>query len=178
MASVTTTTTGCVNKLLSSFTGLDHLEGEWVSILADGVTQSQVTVSSGAVTLASSYSVVKVGLPYYSDFETLNIDFKSMYGTIQGAKKKVGNTIFRLIDSRGGWVGPDFDNMYEAFTETELELSSGSSLANTALYTGDIRMPLNSSYNNGGRICYRQIEPLPITISAVIPEIASGGPAR
>lgn len=169
---------GCVNILGSIFTGLDHLEGEIVGIMADGEYQGQQTVSNGAITLNSSYSVVKVGLPYASDLETLNIELESEKDTLQGRKTKIGNVVFRVEDSRGGWIGPNKDELFEAFNEIDVEMSAGVNLSSTELFTGDVRMPLGGRYENSGNVYYRQIEPLPITIGAIVPEIAPGGSAR
>ena len=46
----------------TTITGLDHLEGQTVSILADGSTHPDKTVSSGSITLDRSSTKVKVGL--------------------------------------------------------------------------------------------------------------------
>ena len=50
------------------------LEGQEVSILADGATHPNKTVSSGAITLDRSSTKVKVGLPYVSLLQTMRID--------------------------------------------------------------------------------------------------------
>lgn len=46
----------------STITGLNHLEGEVVSVLADGSTHPDKTVSGGAISLDRSASKVHVGL--------------------------------------------------------------------------------------------------------------------
>lgn len=61
----------------SSFTGLSHLEGETVSVLADGNVLDQEEVSGGSVNLASSYSLASIGLPFNSDIETVNIEVEA-----------------------------------------------------------------------------------------------------
>lgn len=66
---------GYVYEKANSFSGLDHLDGETVGILADGEVLDQVEVSGGSVNLASSYGIVHVGIPYNCDFQTNNIDF-------------------------------------------------------------------------------------------------------
>ncbi len=157
---------------------LDHLEGETVGVLANGIYLGTQTVSSGAVSLPGEYSKAQVGLLYQSDFQTLNIKLDPMENKTQGNKIKVGNVTFRLIDSQGGFIGPNEDTLYEAFTQEAFELSFGINLAATDMFTGDVRVPLGSGYSNGGNIFYRQNDPLPITISAVIPEVNVGGATR
>jgi hypothetical protein len=153
---------------------LDHLEGETVGILANGLYLGTQTVSNGTITLDDEYSKVHVGLLYESDLETLGLKVSSE----ESRKVKIGNVTFRLIDTQGGSIGPNEDSLYEAFTQEAFELSYGIILEDTEMFTGDIRVPLGAGYENGGRIFYRQSEPLPITISAVIPEVSVGKATR
>nr|BDD44017.1 hypothetical protein 10 [Alphaproteobacteria bacterium] len=51
--------------------GLDHLEGQSVSIVADSVVLANQTVSGGAVTLSEAASEVEIGLPYTHIVEPL-----------------------------------------------------------------------------------------------------------
>ena len=85
-----------------------------------------------------------------------------------------------------GWLGDSFDDLYEAFTNLIIsrnatELSYNETLTptlnqSTVLYTGIIRRPLNSQYKQGGRVCFRQTDPLPVMINSVYPEVTVGGP--
>lgn len=176
---------GCVNAQGSVFSGLSHLEGETVAILADGEVLPQQVVTNGAITLSKAYSVVQVGLPYHSDIETLDIEVDTEEAdTLQGRKLKVGNVSLGFVESRGGKVGDSEDNLYSALsnlmiTRNQSELAFNEDLttlnASTRLYTGLIRVPLGSKYRQGGRVFFRQEDPLPVTITQVIPEIAVGG---
>lgn len=98
--------------------------------------------------------------------------------SIQGRVAKIGNVTFRLQNSRGGHIGPDADNLYDAFYQDALISCSGQDLLDNDLFTGDIRQPLGSGYPTGGRVFYRQIDPLPITIGAIMPEVSVGGYVR
>ena len=62
---------GVANKKVTILTGLDHLEGEWVSVMGDGASQPWQTVASGQITLASAVVKAHVGLPYTATLETL-----------------------------------------------------------------------------------------------------------
>lgn len=63
--------TGTAGSPTTSWSGLDHLEGQTVSILADGVVHANKTVSSGAVTLDAAASAVEIGLSYTHIVEPL-----------------------------------------------------------------------------------------------------------
>lgn len=177
-------TAACVNLTQNSFTSIDHLNGETVAILADGRPLAQEVISGGSLSTASQYGVVHVGIPYYSDFETLDIGLTDEKDTLLGRKIKVGNVNMQFIQSRGGWFGPDSANLYEAFTnqmvtynQTQLDFNEELSTTNfpTVLYTGYIRVPSGSRYKNGGRVFFRQKDPLPVSIGQIIPEVSVGG---
>ena len=52
-------------------TGLTWLEGETVSILADGAVEPQQVVKDGKITLTYPAEIVHVGLPFIADMKTL-----------------------------------------------------------------------------------------------------------
>jgi len=149
---------------------LSHLEGKTVAILADGNVMPQQIVVNGTITLDNDYSVVQVGLPYFADLETLNIEVGLADGTMQGRKVKISKLIFRFLQSRGGWIGPDENTLYEVMDNYRSIYSLP-----IALYTGDQPETLGAGYESGGRIFFRQIDPLPVTILAIMPLVSIGG---
>jgi hypothetical protein len=156
---------------------IGHLNGCTVAILADGNVLPQQVVTDGKITLDAPYSKVSIGLPYYSDLETLNIEVGQNSGTLQGKKVKIGLVTFRVESTRGGWIGPNENQIYEAFPDLVSEKLAADGLNENLMYTGDLRVPLGGGYEDGGRIFYRQVDPLPVTINAVIPETVAGGAA-
>jgi len=165
------TSTGCANVFITP-DGLEHLEGQTVAILADGAVATQEVVTSGAITAEGAE--IHVGLPYTSEMETLNIDVDTKTGTLQGKHVKISNVTYRLLNSRGGYVGPNKDVTYDAFSSTSLDKAT--EIADIIgggpyLYNVDVRVPLGAGYEKGGRMYYKQTDPLPITITAVIPEV-------
>jgi hypothetical protein len=153
----------------TTISGLDHLEGETVAILADGYVLAQQVVSSGDITLATAATKVIVGLPYTSDVETLNIELNLPDGTTQDRDVLVGEVTVRFLDSRGGWIGPDSSHLDEVVQITDPPMGEP-----TPLYTGDFKQELNSQYDKGGRVFYRQVDPLPFTILSLIPVVTVG----
>ena len=164
------TSGGEVRKAVTSISGLDHLEGETLACLADGNVVAGLTVSSGAVTLSRAASRVHMGLGYTTDLETLDLNYTSKAGTIQGRLKKVSKVILRFEDTRGGFVGPDADNLVE-MKQREFELLGQP----TQLITGDREVVITPDWNTGARIFIRQTDPLPLTLLAVVPDVAVGG---
>lgn len=148
-----------------TISGLGHLEGCSVVGVADGTAFAAKTVTSGAITFTANVEHVIVGLPYNADLETLNIEFDTNNGTAQGRKKRIGEVVLRLEDSKGGYIGPDTSHL------KAIPYPSGA----TFPYTGDVRIYLESTFDEGGRVLIRQSEPYPLTILGVMPVVMPGG---
>lgn len=161
-------------------TGLWHLEGQSLSVFADGFVVANpnneaydvLTVSSGALTLDKHYSVIHAGLPYISDIETLDID--SPQGeTLADKKKLVGKVSIFVEKSRGIWAGPrppsdddtdPLENLYELKVRNDEDYDSP-----VALQTGVVEINIKADWNQGGRVFIRQVDPVPLSVLAVIP---------
>jgi hypothetical protein len=153
----------------TTITGLDHLEGQTVSVLANGSTHPDRTVSGGSITLARSSTKVKVGLPYTSILQTMRIDAGSQNGTSQAKTKRIYNITVRLYESIGVEVGPNLSNM-----ET-IPFRSSAQLMDTAIpvYTGDKEVEFRGNYETDGYIYVRQTQPLPLTVLSLYPELVT-----
>lgn len=169
---------GYAGQATSQVANLGHLEGQKVAILANGEVIDRQVVKNGAIELNGNYSVVYAGLPYEADLETLKIEVPWKEGTVQSRKVKVNNVIFRIQNSRGGYIGPNKNDLYEAFTHDAIVQSSGQNLELLNMFTCDVRQPLGAGYSQEGNVFYRQVDPLPITIGAIIPEVSVGGQSR
>jgi len=154
-------------KGVDELSGLSHLEAKTVSILADGNVHAQQVVSSGAITLGYPATKIHVGLPIQADFQTLELE--GGRGTIQGKNKTISTVTFRFEKTRGGKIGPTADNLTE-FKQRAYENYGDP----TALKTGDIRVTIPSKWSNSGSVFFRQDDPLPVTLLAVIPEVTVG----
>jgi len=159
-------TAGEVRKRVTSISGLDHLEGQTVSILAEGAPAASAIVSSGAITVNET-SKAQVGLMYLSDIETLRYDVGSRNGTAQGKLQRYNRLILRLYETLGLKVGPDFDNL------DPLIYRQGGDLMDTAppLFEGDIEVAWDGSYSSNETIAIRQDQPLPATIIAIMGQV-------
>jgi len=147
--------------------GLSHLEGQEVSILADGATHPNKTVSSGQITLVRSASKVKVGLSYTSLLQTMRIDAGSQNGTSQSKTKRIYEITVRLYESIGIEVGPDLNNM------ERIPFRSSANLMNSGInvFTGDKEVEFRGNYETDGFIFVRQAQPLPLTILSLYPKL-------
>lgn len=158
---------GEVRKLVTTLSGLDHLEGESVSILADGAVQPDATVSSGSVTLAQSAATVHIGLGYNSDAKLLRLDAGAADGTSIGKTRRIHNFSVMLYRSLGLDYGFDFDDL-DTYT---FRTSADPMTRAPSLFTGIIKLEPQSNYDKENQICLRQSQPLPLTILAVMPQM-------
>lgn len=157
------------SRAVDLLSGLDHLEGEAVSILADGnvvadgVAAPLFVVTAGAVLLDRPYSIIHIGLPITAEIETLDID-NPEGSTLLNKINMIKDVDLVVESSRGILAGPDEDHL-EEFKQRDDE-NYGQP---TELITGVVRVPCDSTYALGGRVFIRQKDPLPLSILGLIP---------
>lgn len=158
--------------------GLTHLAGANVSVLADGNVISGLTVSAqGTIALAIAASTVHVGLPYVSDVETLKIEAPDQRGTLQARRVTIPRVTMRFWNSRGGYIGtvrPSDDSTTGLDPILQRDVSDNLNAA-IALKTQDYG-PLvpPGGYSQDAHLIYRQVDPLPFALLAFIPQIVAG----
>jgi hypothetical protein len=155
----------------TTISGLWHLEGESVAILADAAEVTSLSVSSGAITLPTAASTVQIGLPITADVKTLPLSFETQaFG--QGLTKNVNGIAFRVQESSGWKVGPTFAaaDMVEVTVRTDEPYGTPPALA-----TGVVEVTVMPEWGDDAQVCIRQTAPLPVTILAMTLEVAIGG---
>lgn len=156
----------------STFTGLQYLEGQTVSILADGGVVPPQVVSGGQITLPAPASKVTVGLAFTPQLQTMYLDTGDP--TIQGKRKKINALTVRATDARGLLAGRTFDTLVPIKQLTAL-VPIGSPIP---LQLGDQRVVMDPLWDVPGQICLQIDDPLPATVLGVIPEITIGDTVR
>ena len=151
----------------TTISGLSHLEGQTVSVLADGATHPDATVTSGEITLSRSASKVKVGLAFTSLLQTMRIDAGSQNGTSQSKTKRIYEITLRLYETLGVEVGPDLNNMERIPFRSSADLMDSS----VSVFTGDKEIEFRGNYETDGFIFVRQNQPLPLTILSLYPKL-------
>ena len=147
--------------------GLEHLEGYTVAILADGNVLPRQTVENGKVLLGNKYKKVHVGLPIDAEIKTLPIDFTAQDGTYLSRKKRIATVTLLLKDSRGGLFGMK-ENELDEFKWRSNE-AYGEPIS---LQTGKFKVTIKSAtYDETQQIIIKQPDPLPMTVLSLIPEI-------
>lgn len=151
--------------------GLGHLEGKTVSILADGAVHPQRVVTGGSITLDIEASTVQIGLPIEADLQTLPLAVQLQDGSFgQGRFKNVNKVWLRVYRSSGIFVGPSASELTEAKQRTTENYGTP-----PALKSEEIPIVLTPSWADSGQIFVRQSDPLPLTVVSMTAEVALGG---
>ena len=151
----------------TSITGLDHLEGQVVTILADGATHPNKTVSGGAITLDRSSTKVHIGLSYTSLLQTMRMESQGNEATSQSKTKRINEVTLRLHETVGVEVGSDLTNM----ERIPFRSSAAAMSAAVPLFTGDKQVEFRDDFNTDGHVYVRQTQPLPLTLISLYPII-------
>ena len=150
----------------NTLTGLDHLEGEVVTVLTEGAVHRDVTVTDGAVTLDYETTKAHVGLKYLSEIECLRIEAGSATGTAQGKRKRIYEVTFRFYFTGGGEFGARGQTDVIQFRTSADEMNQP-----VPLFTGDKRLPYPKGYDRNARVYIKQEQPLPMSVLAVMPKL-------
>lgn len=157
----------------TTISGLWHLEGETVSVLADGATVNPKVVTAGAITLTDAASTVHIGLAFTSQAMTLPLalDPGAAPASGQGMAKNVNRVFVRVNQSSLVQAGPSFTKLttYPARAVAEPYGSPPD------LRTGELTMSVTPSWNTDGTVCIQQSEPLPLTVLSLALDVTVGG---
>ena len=154
----------------TTLSGLSHLEGQTVSILADGSAHNTKVVSSGAVTLDRSVTKAVVGLSYDSVLQTMRIEGGAAEGTSQGKTKRISKVVLRLFETVGVKVGPSLTNLEAVpFRTTSDPMDTPVS----TFIAGDKEIEFNDDFNSDGFIFIKQDQPLPCSVLAIYPTLVT-----
>ncbi|WP_442801402.1 hypothetical protein [Serratia rubidaea] len=151
------------------FSGLDHLEGQTVSILSDANVEPQKVVTGGKITLEKAGAVVHAGLPITATIETLDVNLNGNE-TLLDKKKLFTKASILVNESRGVFAGTPGNTFYE-YAQRSTEFYDEP----VEEETGTIELLLDSNWGKSGRVIISQEDPLPMTILAVIPRVTVGG---
>ncbi len=161
-------------------TGLDHLAGQEVVALSEGnvvrnLTVGPVTGGVGVVLPHPSQSF-RIGLPITATLETMGLDLGQVQGlgTVQGRYKSISEVTLRVEKTRGIWIGPeDADRDSDKLVEYKQRSVEAWNEA-IQVYTGDIAITPHWAWNTHGRMVVKQFDPLPMTITAIMPDPVIG----
>jgi hypothetical protein len=154
----------------TTISGLSHLEGLTVDVLADGSAHPQRVVASGAITLQRLASKVHVGLPCPPRLLTMRLEAGAQDGTAQGKTKRIHKVTFRVQDTGGLLVGPSATGTLQ---EIEFRTPADPMDAPPPLFSGDKLVAWPSSYETDARMFVTNDKPTPLTLVGIYPQVVT-----
>lgn len=180
-------------------TGLDHLEGESVSVMVDGSVVCSPNndvddhpiciVTGGQIELpASMYgAIVHVGRPITADVETLDVDTVEQAPTL--VESITCNKIYvKVHNSRGLFVGNQFGEgdglsydaedeslgQMQAIDDFDVNYDDDDEMVGNRpppAVTARRELMLPGDWKSQGRVCFRQVDPIHFQILSIIPDL-------
>lgn len=159
----------------TTVTGLSHLNGKYVSVVADGTIELENhLVENGQITVRNPSKTFIIGLPYDGYFDTL-----PLYVAYQGFNplkpKVITDVHFRVYKSASVFSAQFYLSESLTFLSKPFVAKATESKArldepfNTApdLYTGLIQVPMYGTPQKDLQVRISQKNPLPLTVQAI-----------
>ncbi len=145
----------------TTITGLDHLEGREVSVLADGGVIEGMTVSGGEIELAEEASVVIVGLPFTATLQPTWHETNDPASISKVGKKRITSATMEFWRSLGCEYSSDGGGSW-----FEVQFRDSEDLMDQAvpLFNGIVDSACESNSEQQNSIILRQTQPLPLNI--------------
>ena len=151
----------------TTISGLDHLEGETVSVLADGAVFENLTVALGKITLPVSVTYAIVGLPYSCRLKTLPPSV--VQGVIEDKDKRIIGVAFRHHETRGLKAGQKEEWLDDV--KFDAPVIGG---APTSLQSAITEHIIDGNFHTDGQVIFAQDQPLPATILGYVLKMSIG----
>jgi hypothetical protein len=155
-----------------TFSGLEHLEGEEVSVVGDGSYAGDYAVSGGSITIPDSKNAIEeaiIGLSYNADLEVMpiNIPLQQTGGNSFLMMSRVNNLLISLYKTIGLQVGDGFDNLETVSFRNTSDNMDAAIPAFGDSYPEVKEKTFNGTWTRTPTICLRSNLPFPCTIVGI-----------
>lgn len=144
----------------ATWTGLGHLEGETVQVIADGVVMPTKVVSGGQITIERNALDVEIGLGYETTIKTLTPEVAGPNGTSQASAKRQAEVTLRFNET----TGAEFEGQQIPFRRFAPAILDSA----VAPFTGDKRIEKLGWERAAAPLIIKQRQPLDFHLLAVI----------
>ena len=141
----------------TTISGLDHLEGETVTVTSGGERIGSYKVTNGSITVPTDLYTYQVGLGYAMKIKTMRLELPNVQG-LQSKIKRIHETVVRYLRSRGGQAGQEYGGT-EYLSDLNATYSNQSQDA-TVLSKG--------GFSTDGYTVIKSVDPYPFTALATI----------
>lgn len=151
--------------------GLDHLEGESISVMVDGAAHPDVQVVNGTITLRLQASHVVAGLPFVSEVEPLLPELATEEGSSLTREQRIINLNISLSDSLGMTIGKYDERRNETVEEIPFRETQDLTGERLPLFSGIKTINFLEGYHTLASYFIRQTYPFPLTVTHVVNEL-------
>jgi hypothetical protein len=152
---------------VTEISGLEHLEGETVTVQADGSVHPTQTVVDGSVTLDAPATVIIVGEGYQGWLRTMPLESRSVSGSSMSMISTVNKVGVLFRHTLGAEFGTDPYDMEQLIFRNSNDRTNQP----PPLYTGMEEVLIPDGYAFQKFINVMQNMPLPCTVQAIIPYV-------
>lgn len=149
----------------TTVSGLSHLNGEEIDVIADGVLYEGLSVAGGAVTLPVPVQKGCAGLRFSSYIQTFNLEAGGNFGTSQGEKKRINELQIKFYRSYLGKIGSSLSQLYD-ISGKEYQFASNPSTIPLETIDIDQKVDTRVSFNNA--VVIGQFRSLPSNILSIV----------
>lgn len=142
----------------TSVTGLSHLNGLTVKILADGAAQADAVVSGGTVAVPSGTTHAVVGLGFDSEIQPMPFELPLATGTVQGRKVQTPALAARFYRTKAAKYADSYAGTYY-----DVKLSGETS--------GLVRLANVGRMNDSCEVAFKSTGALSLNLVAVVPQV-------
>lgn len=146
-----------------TITNLSIFAGTTVTALADGNVVELEVSSTGTAILPMPVSIVTAGLPYTALIETLPLAMQTQTGWTIARPSSIGETVLKLVNSRGVLVGPNEDTLDEIKPRVDEPYGQPNDLLN-----GNHEVDMGPFNDDKVSLVVQAPYPLPFTLTAVL----------
>ena len=158
----------------TTVSGLTHLIGETVAVLADGLVQtSKVVDENGEIELDTAASKVQVGKSYRSKLMPMRMVHHTQLGSSQGLITRVPKMSISFLNTMGAKYGASDAALFDInWTDPKWENSEDSI---EGLFTGEITVSVNGGFSVQEPIIVSTEAPLPCVVRSLMPRLEITG---
>jgi len=152
----------------TTISGLSWLNGETVSILADGAVVPPQVVANGQIHLPKAAKVVHMGLPITAQMVTLPMTFDLDDGSGGSGRVKNINQIWLRVQRSGGFEAGALGAQAVTYKPRSQEPTG----TPPPLITDNLPLTLHGLFQEGGQLILQSHEPLPFSVVSLTAEVA------
>lgn len=163
----------------TTITGLAHLNGETVKVVADGAVQADKIVNAGSITLDLAAVKVHVGLSYPWIYRGMKLPYGSRTGPGVGQTKNVNGMVLVLRDAASfdyciDLAGEgDEEQAALVFAPVPFRRPTDAMSVAYPLFSGEVAVdpPAGDGFSTDPRIVMQGTAPLPWTLLGIAPKM-------